>query len=68
MAAQATRPRVAVMLASVTRFDVMVRLVSSFIDLTGRKGTIPTAEVGYMYRKWGGEAKGIETRSDSPHR
>jgi hypothetical protein len=62
MAAQATRPKVAAMLASVTRFDVMVRLVSSFIDLTGWKGTIPIAEVGYMYRKGGGEAKGTETR------
>jgi hypothetical protein len=29
--------------------------------LAGEKGTIPTAEVGYMCRKWGGEAKEGET-------
>ena len=47
MAAQAIRPRVAPMLSQVTRGDVMVRDVSSFIDETGEMGTIPTGEVGY---------------------
>ena len=40
----------------------MVRFGSSFVDLTGEKGTIPTDEVGCRCGMSPGEAKGIETR------
>ena len=59
---------VAPMLVSVTRDVFMVRNVSSLVDLTGEKGTIPTDKVGYRCCKWPGEAREAQAGLSLPSR
>ena len=61
MAAQAISPTVALMLSQVTRFGVMVRLGSSFIDLTGEERVNPDLLGRGLCRKSGREARSLDS-------
>ena len=62
MAAQATRPKVAVMLAIVTWLDVMVRGLWKNCGKAGEKNVALWLEGLWLLRKSPREAKEIETR------
>ena len=62
MAAHTIKPRVAAMLARVTRCEFIVRLRSSFIYGTGEIRLIPDGEGRVLGRKWPKEAKGLKAR------
>jgi hypothetical protein len=57
MAAQATRPKVAAMLASVTLLGFIASGLISLADLTGRERVNPDLRGRGLCCKWGGEAK-----------